>query len=62
MKLLARLFTHLLSLWPSILPRSGAASWHGPQSMSRSGKSGVAAIRRAARKARNRRRHHHGRV
>lgn len=61
MRLLARFFSHLLSLLP--IPRllSGVASWYGPQPlrMTRSGKSGVAAARRAARKARNRRRARH---
>lgn len=54
MKLLARLFSHLMSLLPTPRSLSGVASWNGPQPlrMTRAGKSGVA----AARKARNRRR------
>lgn len=58
MRLLARLFTHLMGLLPMTWPSPGTASWYGPQPlpMSRPGKSGVAAVRRAARKARNRRR------
>ena len=58
MKLLARLFSHLMSLLPTPRSLSGVASWYGPQPlrMTRAGKSGVAAARRAARKARNRRR------
>jgi hypothetical protein len=60
--MLARWFIHLLSLCPIIQPKAGAASWYGPQSMSRSGKTGIAAARRAARKVRNRRRHRHGRA
>ncbi|MDD2105690.1 hypothetical protein [Pseudomonas asiatica] len=58
MRLLTRLFTHLLTLLPTVRFLPGAASWYGPSPlrMSRPGKSGVAAVRRAARKVRNRRR------
>ncbi|WP_256815385.1 MULTISPECIES: hypothetical protein [Pseudomonas] len=58
MRLLTRLFSHLLGMLPHVISLSGSASWNAPQPlrMSNSRKSGVAAARRAARKRRNRRR------
>ena len=62
MNLLARVFNHLLSLLPRSWSSPGVASWHGPQPLTRTGKPRVAAIRRAARKARSRRGLNHGRT
>ncbi len=60
MKLLTRLFSHLILLLRPSWTVPVAASWYRPQPLhtGRPGHSGVPAARRAARKARNRRRHH----
>lgn len=64
-RLLGRLLPSFAPLWtiPS-LPLMAAGSCFGPRPlrMGRPGKSGVPAARRAARKARNRRRHRYGRA
>ncbi len=57
MKLLTRLFSHLVLLLRPSWTVPVAASWYRPQPL-HAGRPGHSGVRRAARKARNRRRRH----